>query len=119
MWLKQIAGLTHAQQRIFLGKTLRLQLMTVTDRLKFTQTPPLTVSIEEKSILMLNCAAPGTIVIIWKRAGQNLPQNHVVYRNGTLLVQNFSRKDAGSYTCVAKNAYRSIEATTVVKLGKY
>ena len=103
-----------------LGKDSAFALITVTDRLKFTQTPPLKVSTGNKSNLMLNCAARGTIVIIWKRAGQSLPQNHVVYRNGTLLLRNFSPKDAGSYTCVAKNAYRSIEARTVVKLlGKY
>ena len=102
-----------------LGKDSAFALMTVTDRLKFTQTPPLKVSTGNKSNLMLNCAARGTIVIIWKRAGQSLPQNHVVYRNGTLLLRNFSPKDAGTYTCVAKNAYRSIEARTVVKLGKY
>ena len=101
-----------------LGKDSAFALITVTGRLKFIQTPPLKVSTKKKSNLVLNCAARGTIVIIWKRAGQNLPQNHVVYRNGTLLLRNFSPKDAGSYTCVAKNAYRSIEATTVVKLGK-
>ena len=117
--VKADSGAYACSAKNLLGKDSAFALMTVTDRLKFTQTPPLTVSIEEKSNLMLNCAARGTIVIIWKRAGQNLAQNHVVYRNGTLLVQNFSRKDAGSYTCVAKNAYRSIEATTVVKLGKY
>ena len=116
---KADSGAYECSAKNILGKDSSFALLTVTDRLKFTQTPPLNVSVEKKSNLKLNCAARGTIVIIWKRAGENLPQNHVVYRNGTLLLRNFSPKDAGSYTCVAKNAYRSIEATTVVKLGKY
>ena len=116
---KADSGTYACSAKNFLGKDSAFALITVTDRLKFTQTPPLKVSTGNKSNLMLNCAARGTIVIIWKRAGQSLPQNHVVYRNGTLLLRNFSPKDAGTYTCVAKNAYRSIEARTVVKLGKY
>ena len=117
---KADSGTYACSAKNFLGKDSAFALITVTDRLKFTQTPPLKVSTEKKSNLMLNCAARGTMVIIWKRAGQCLPQNHVVYRNGTLLLRNLSPKDAGSYTCVAKNAYRSIEARTVVKvLGKY
>ena len=121
--VKADSGTYACSAKNSLGKDSAFALITVTDRLKFTQTPPLNVSTKKKSNLRLNCAARGTIVIIWKRAGQNLPQNHVVYRNGTLLLRNFSPKDAGSYTCVAKNAYRSIEATTVVKpavkLGRY
>ena len=78
-----------------LGKDSAFALITVTDRLKFTQTPPLKVSTVKKSNLRLNCAARGTIVIIWKRAGQSLPQNYVVYRNGTLLLRNFSPKMPG------------------------
>ena len=93
-------------------------MVMVTDRLKFTVTPPLKVNAKTLSDLMLNCAAQGTTVIVWKRAGHSLPHNHVIYRNGTLLLRNVSPNDAGSYTCVAKNSQRSVQATSVVQVGK-
>ena len=62
--VKADSGAYACSAKNLLGKDSAFALMTVTDRLKFTQTPPLTVSIEEKSNLMLNCAARGTIVII-------------------------------------------------------
>ena len=49
-----------------LGKDSASALITVTDRLKFTQTPPLKVSTVKKSNLRLNCVARGTIVILGK-----------------------------------------------------
>ena len=68
---------------------------------------------------MLHCAAQGTIEIAWKRVGQPLSQNHVLYPNGTLLLRNVSQVDAGSYTCVSKNSLRSIEATSAVEVLKF
>ena len=44
-----------------------------------------------------------------------MPQNHVVYPNGTLLLTNVSPNDAGPYKCIAKNSLRSIEASSVVQ----
>ena len=97
-----------------LGQDSAVALVMVIDRLKFTLTPPLKVVVSEFSNLLLTCAAQGSIVIIWKRAGKNLPQNHVLYPNGTLLLSKVTTNDAGSYTCVARNSVRSIEATSVV-----
>ena len=50
--------------------------------------------------------------------GKQMPQNHVVYPNGTLLLTNVSPNDAGSYTCITKNSLRSIEASSVVEVPK-
>ena len=47
--------------------------------------------------------------------GKQMPQNHVVYPNGTLLLTNVSPNDAGPYKCIAKNSLRSIEASSVVQ----
>lgn len=89
----------------------------VIDKLKFTITPPLKVKAETSSDLMLNCKAQGSTGTIWKRVGQSLPQNHVLYFNGTLLLRNLKLNDAGSYKCVAGNAQRSIEAISVVDVA--
>ena len=91
-------------------------LVTVIDRLKFTLTPPLKVVSRQSSNVMLNCAALAQKEVGWKRMGQNLPQSHVLYPNGTLFLRNVSPNDAGSYTCVAKNSQRSIEATSVLQV---
>ena len=95
--------------------------MTVTDKLKFTLTPPSKVVATEFSNVMLNCTALGEKELAWKRTGQKLQQNHFLYPsypNGTLLLRNVSPNHAGSYTCVAKTSQRFIEATSFVEVGK-
>ena len=94
-------------------------ILMVTDKLKFTSTPPLKVKAETSSDLTLDCKAQGSTGTIWKRMGQSLPQNHVLYFNGTLLLRNLKLNDAGSYKCVAGNAQRSIEAMSVVDVCEY
>ena len=115
---KADSGTYACSAKNLLREVSAVATLMVTDRLKFTLNSPLKVQARTFSDLMLTCEAQGTTMIVWKRAGQSLPQNHAVYRNGTLLLRNFSSNDAGSYTCVAKNAKRSIEATSVVE-SKY
>ena len=99
-----------------LGHDSAVAQITVLDKLKFTLTPPLKVAASKFRNLMLNCAAKGTIAIVWKMAGKNLPPNHVVYSNGTLFLSKVTTRDAGSYTCEAKNYRRTIKATSVVEV---
>ena len=101
-----------------LGHDSAVAQLIVIDKLKFTLTPPFKVAASDNSNLMLNCAAQGTISIVWKMAGKNLPPNHVVYPNGTLFLSKVTTRDAGSYTCEAKNYKRTIKATTVVEVLK-
>ena len=112
-------GAYECSAKNLLRQESAVAILMVTDKLKFTSTPPLKVKAETSSDLTLDCKAQGSTGTIWKRVGQSLPQNHVLYFNGTLLLRNLKLNDAGSYKCVAGNAQRSIEAISVVDVGEY
>ena len=116
---KEDGGTYACSAKNLLGEDYAVAQVTVFDRLKFILTPPLKIAVSEFSNLMLNCAAQGaTDIVNWKKAGQSLPRNHVHYANDSLLLRKVERNDAGSYTCVAKNFQRSIEATSIVDVHK-
>ena len=114
---KSDSGAYECSAKNLLRQETAVAILMVIERLRFTISPPLKITAKKSSDLMLNCKAQGSTVIIWKRAGNLLPGNHVIHRNGSLLLRNFDSQDAGSYTCVAKNAQRSIQATSVVVLA--
>ena len=101
-----------------LGDDSVVAVVMVIDRLQFILIPLNKVTVLESCKVILHCAAQGSIEIVWKRVGEQMPQNHVAYPNGTLLLTNVSPNDAGSYTCIAKNSLRSIEASSVVEVPK-
>ena len=100
----------------FLGQDFAVAQVMVFERLAFILTPLLKVTVSQSSNLLLDCSAQGNTEITWKRTGKVLARNHVVYPNGTLLLRNVATNDAGTYTCVAKNALRSVETTSVVEV---
>ena len=117
--ITQADGGTYAcAVKNLLGEDSAIAQVIVIDELKFTLTPPVKVAASEFSDVILHCIAQGSVHIDWKRASQNLPQNHVVYPNGTLLLRNVSPNDSGSYTCEAKNSQRSIMAASAVEVLK-
>ena len=99
-----------------LGQDSVVAQLIVIDRLTFTLTPPRKVTVSQSSNLLLNCAAQGHTEITWKRTGKGLPHSHLIYSNGTLLLRSVVTNDAGTYSCVAKNALRSVETTSVVEV---
>ena len=75
-------------------------LVMVFERLKFTLLPPHKRSAISFENVLLTCRAQGAREVVWQRTGQGLPSGHILYSNGSLLLKNVARHDAGSYSCI-------------------
>ena len=74
----------------------KLVQVIVVDQLRFILTPQSKIVVSVFSNIMLNCMAESSIGILCKKASKNLPQSHILYPNGTLLLRKVSPNDAGT-----------------------
>ena len=141
-WRKAVGHMSNERSRVFNGR-LEITNVTKTDggdyicsaknilnedsahtqvmvfeQLKFTLLPPHHRSATPSENVLLTCKAQGAREVVWQRTGQGLPSGHILYSNGSLLLKNVARHDAGSYTCIARNFHRSVTATTVLEFRK-
>ena len=115
---KADSGTYACSAKNLLGDASTVAVVMVIETLQFILAPLNNVTVLESCKETLHCTAQGSKEIVWKRVGKQMPRNHVVYPNGTLLLTNVSPNDAGSYTCIAKNSLRFIEASSVVEVPK-
>ena len=103
-----------------LGNVERQTLVVVVSLPAFAVKPPGKVSAATGDTLTLNCSATGDPqpVISWKRQGAALPVGRIYGKEGTLILRDLRREDAGNYICVATSAGVSdIETITDVRVG--
>ena len=101
-----------------LNQDSALVQVIVLEALKFTLFPPRKSLGLNSGDVLLPCSAQGARDIVWQRASQSLPPNHILYSNGSLLLKNISPSYAGSYTCIARNFHRSVKASTSLEVRK-
>ena len=103
-----------------LGNVERKTQLVVVSFPVFTVKPPRKVSAAAGDTLTLNCSATGVPppVINWKRQEAALPVGRIYRKEGTLILRDLRREDAGKYICVATSAGVSdIETITDVRVG--
>ena len=101
-----------------LNQDSALVQVTVLEALRFTLFLPRKSLGLTSGDVLLPCSAQGARDIVWQRASQSLPPNHILYSNGSLLLKNISPSYAGSYTCIARNFHRSVKASTSLEVRK-
>ena len=81
----------------------------------FTVRPPRLVTVPEGGWVWLPCRATKHSNISWGRENGDLPNNHVQYSNGTLLLMNSSRNDSDVYICSMNHT--SLKTKTKILIG--
>ncbi|XP_065844103.1 contactin-5-like [Oscarella lobularis] len=80
--------------------------------------PKLVTVIPTNPVVALPCKASGfpQPKILWSRRGASLPNNSLVYPNGSLVISQFSDSDIGRYTCQAENVHGHVAHSTDISV---
>ena len=110
---KNDAGTYICKAENILGSATATALLVIFPPLRFKVSPPQEVTPMIGSSVRLPCVAESDLrtTITWTKEGMSsLPAESRVLQNETLLIVNIKKSHAGSYTCRATNALRTIEA---------
>lgn len=72
------------------------------------------IAVAKSNDVVMNCKAVGNPipVVTWSRAFQSLPDQALVYKNGTLVLKGYKSYDSGTYLCKAANTFGKIQHVT-------
>ena len=83
----------------------------------FTIIPPSLVTAPEGVWIQLDCQTNINTNITWRRTGGDLPNEHLLFKNGSLLLQNATTLHSGQYVCVINIATQKTLRGTQVIIG--
>ena len=90
--------------------------VTVVPVPRFIVVPPRNINASTGSRVQINCKGTKGCKITWGKKGGTLPENHLKYSNGTLVLMEISQDSAGQYVCNAKTVFTSVTAVTHIIL---
>ena len=71
---------------------------------------------------MISATGPGTLSYYWMKDGETIadshPLNFLGFNTSTLSITSFSPENEGSYTCVVKNEFDSLESNAANLKGE-
>ena len=70
--------------------------------------PPF-VTFAERASIQLDCKTSPDTNVTWSRKGRYLPKQHLIFLNGSLVIQNASSSYSGTYICATKSDSRSLQ----------
>ena len=109
------SGIYKCSARNILNRETASAVLMVVPRLKFTKKPPDTTKASLGETVTLDCQArSGTMkpTISWTKTHRQLPREHQVLRNGSLVMKVSSVSDSGTFLCTARNTLSTITANT-------
>ena len=83
----------------------------------FTVTPPSLITGPEQIWIRLDCQTNKNSNITWQRIGGYLPNGHMLYSNGSLLLKKVSTSHSGRYVCTANYKSKLAKKESQVFIG--
>ena len=90
--------------------------VTVLPVLKLVTTPPSNYSGHHGSRIQLDSQGNEHSNVTWQPKESDLPTDHLIHSNGTLILLNISDSSSGNYVCTVNNVFRLINTATHLRV---